>query len=269
MGVYGPFMILKNKNILVIGGSGGIGRAACLAFLREGAGVFASGLGPMEDLPVSSDHFTYMDADAGSESAVERVLAEASATLGQIHGLYHIAGGSGRKAGDGPLHLLSLQGWDYTLNLNLRSIMLSNRALIRYWMDHKLPGVILNMGSVLASAPSAHFFSTHAYAAAKAGAEGFSKSIAAYYAKSNIRVNVIAPGLIATGMSNRAQGDPAIQAFIKTKQPLDGGRMGNPEDCAGTAAFLLSDLSSFISGEVIHVDGGWQLSDGQYITNNV
>lgn len=252
-----------------MGGSGGIGRAAILAFLREGASVFASGLGAPEGLPVSSGPFTYMEADAGSESAVDSVLAEAKATLGQIHGLYHIAGGSGRKAGDGPLHLLSVEGWEYTMNLNLKSMMLSNRALIRYWLDTHLPGVILNMGSVLASAPSPHFFSTHAYAAAKAGVEGFSKSIAAYYAKSNIRVNVIAPGLIATRMSIRAQEDPAIQAFIQTKQPLDGGRMGKPEDCSGTAAFLLSDLSSFISGEVIHVDGGWQLSDGQYNTSKI
>jgi NAD(P)-dependent dehydrogenase (short-subunit alcohol dehydrogenase family) len=262
-------MMLKNKNILIMGGSGGIGRAAILAFLQEGANVFASGLGALEGLPASSGPLTYMESDAGSESAVESVLANARSTLGQIHGLYHIAGGSGRKAGDGPLHLMTLEGWEYTLNLNLKSIMLSNRAIIRYWMDTHLPGVILNMGSVLASAPSAHFFSTHAYAAAKAGVEGFSKSIAAYYAKYNIRVNVIAPGLIATGMSTRAQEDPAIQAFIKTKQPLDGGRMGKPEDCAGTAAFLLSDLSSYVSGEVIHVDGGWQLSDGQYKINNM
>ncbi|HNR07664.1 MAG TPA: SDR family oxidoreductase [Saprospiraceae bacterium] len=259
-------MILKNKNILVIGGSGGLGLAACLVFLQEGANVFASGLGPPEALPVSSSNFTYLVSDAANEDAVDRLVKEALTRLPQIHGLYHIAGGSGRKAGDGPLHLMSLEGWDYTLNLNLKSIMLSNRAIIRYWMDNHLPGVILNMGSVLASSPSAQYFSTHAYAAAKAGVEGFSRSLAAYYARSNIRVNVIAPGLIETGMSTRAQEDPAIRAFIKTKQPLDGGRMGKPADCAGTAAFLLSDLSSFISGEVIHVDGGWQLSDGQYYT---
>jgi NAD(P)-dependent dehydrogenase (short-subunit alcohol dehydrogenase family) len=127
-------------------------------------------------------------------------------------------------------------------------------------------GTILNMGSVLGYSPSPHFFSTHAYAAAKAAIIGFTKSIAAYYAKNNIRINVIAPALVETPMAQRAAKDETILSFIKTKQPLDGGRIGAPEDLDGLATYFMSDLSKFTTGQVVAVDGGWDVSEGQYAT---
>ncbi len=86
------------------------------------------------------------------------------------------------------------------------------------------------MGSVLGFSPSPKYFTTHAYAAAKSAIIGFSKSIAAYYASKNIRVNIIAPALIETPMSQRAAKDETIVAYLKTKQPLDSGRLGMPEE---------------------------------------
>jgi NAD(P)-dependent dehydrogenase (short-subunit alcohol dehydrogenase family) len=112
--------------------------------------------------------------------------------------LYHVAGGSGRKFGDGPLHELTLEGWNKTLELNLTSLMLSNQAAVKKFLELKKSGTILNMGSVLGFSPSPKYFSTHAYAATKAAIIGFSKSIAAYYAKDDIRINVIAPALVET-----------------------------------------------------------------------
>src|SRR5207249_5239487 len=103
------------------------------------------------------------------------------------------AGGSGRKHGDGPLHELTDDGWRATLDLNLTSLMLSNRAAVRQFLSQRTGGAILNMGSVLGWSPSPRHFATHAYAAAKAAVIGFSKSIAAHYAPQDIRVNVIAP----------------------------------------------------------------------------
>jgi len=258
-------MLLEGKNIIVIGGSGGLGEAAVHLFIQQGARVFATGKGTWEKAKDFGPNFTYATLDATLESEVNLLIPIAEDAMGPIHGLYHIAGGSGRKMGDGPLHQLTAEGWDYTLDLNLRSVMLTNKVMIQYWLDNNLPGTILNMGSVLAFSPSSHYFASHAYAAAKAGIEGFSKSIAAYYASRQIRVNVIAPGLIATTMSTRAQVDSGIREFIKTKQPLNHGRIGIPEDCSGAALFFMSDLSAFITGEVLHVDGGWHLSDGQYI----
>jgi NAD(P)-dependent dehydrogenase (short-subunit alcohol dehydrogenase family) len=117
------------------------------------------------------------------------------------------------------------------------------------------------MGSVLGWSPSPQYFASHAYAATKAGIAGFSRSIAAYYAPHNIRVNVIAPALIETPMSRRAVGDEAIRKFVAGKQPLDGGRVGNPADVEGAALFLLSRESRFITGQVLAVDGGWMVTD--------
>jgi NAD(P)-dependent dehydrogenase (short-subunit alcohol dehydrogenase family) len=203
-------------------------------------------------------------ADATSEDGAQNAIRICSDMFGGFDGMYHVAGGSGRKFGDGPLHEMSLEGWQQTLNLNLTSLMLSNRAAINYFLEKKQAGVILNMGSVLGFSPSPKYFTTHAYAAAKSAVIGFSKSIASYYATKNIRVNVIAPALIETPMSQRAVNDERISTFLKNKQPLDGGRTGRPEDTDGLAVFLLSDHSKFITGQVIAVDGGWSITEGQY-----
>ena len=162
--------------------------------------------------------------------------------------------------GDGPLHELTPEGWSKTLELNLTSLMLSNQAAVKKFMETKSAGTILNMGSVLGYSPSPRFFATHAYAAAKAAIIGFSKSIAAYYAKDNIRINVIAPALVETPMAQRAANDEEILAFIKTKQPLDGGRIGQPTDLDALATYFMSDQSKFTTGQVVAVDGGWGVS---------
>ena len=116
---------------------------------------------------------------------------------------------------------------------------------------------------MLGYSPSPKFFVTHAYAAAKAAIIGFTKSIAAYYAADNIRINVIAPALVETPMAQRAANDEIILSFIKTKQPLDGGRIGKPEDLDGLAVYFMSDLSKFTTGQIVAVDGGWTISEGQ------
>ena len=118
------------------------------------------------------------------------------------------------------------------------------------------------MGSVTGFSPSPRFFGTHAYAAAKAAIEGFSASAAATYAPRGIRFNVLAPGLTDTPTSRRAMGDPRILEYIRTKQPLDGGRPGQPTDLDGAVVFFLSDASRFVTGQVLAVDGGWSVTEG-------
>ena len=161
------------------------------------------------------------------------------------------------------MHELSLEGWHKTIDLNLNSLMLSNQAAIKQFLKQGSGGTILNMSSVLGYSPSREYFSTHAYAAAKSAILGFSKSIASYYATNNIRVDVIAPALVETPMAKRAAEDQTILSFIKTKQPLDGGRIGHPSDLDGLAVYFMSDLSRFTTGQVIAVDGGWSVSEGQ------
>ena len=258
---------LSGKRLVIMGGTSGMGLSAALACINEGAQVVVTGRN--EDTARAAEdqlkqNGKVLIADAATEDAAVNAIRTCKEQFGGFDGMYHIAGGSGRKFGDGPLHELTLEGWQQTFNLNLTSLMLSNKAAVNYFLEHKQAGTILNMGSVLGYSPSPKYFTTHAYAAAKSAVIGFTKSIASYYAASNIRVNVIAPALVETPMSQRAANDNDIVQFIKSKQPLDGGRIGVPADTDGLAVFLLSDHSKFITGQVIAVDGGWSITEGQY-----
>lgn len=259
-------LILSGKNIVIIGGSTGLGLSAAKAFITQGANVVVAGRNEnslKEAKNILGENAIAICGDAVNETTSLNAINICIEKFGSFNGLYHVAGGSGRKMGDGPLHQLTLDGWNKTLELNLTSLMLSNQAAVKTFLQQKTAGTILNMSSVLGYSPSPQFFSTHAYAAAKAAIIGFSKSIAAYYAKDNIRINVVAPALIDTPMAQRAANDQSILSFIKTKQPLDGGRIGNPEDLDGLAVYFMSDQSKFTTGQVIAADGGWSLSEGQ------
>jgi len=248
--------LLAEKKIVVIGGTTGIGLSAAKAFINEGANVILVGRDKENVKRAKSElgkNAEAISADAANPATARDAIKLCLEKFGGFDGLYHIAGGSGRKMGDGPLHELTLEGWNKTLELNLTSLMLSNQAAVGIFLELKKAGTILNMSSVLGFSPSPRYFSTHAYAAAKSAVFGFTKAIAAYYAKDNIRVNVIAPALVDTPMAERAAGDQAILSFIKTKQPLDG-----------LAIYFMSDQSKFTTGQVVAVDGGWSLSEGQY-----
>ncbi|MBI2947380.1 MAG: SDR family oxidoreductase [Verrucomicrobia bacterium] len=258
---------LRNKVLVVIGGTSGLGWAASRAFVREGARVIVVGRdaakvkAAVSELGKSGAGFA---ADASNPQTAARAIEVALKRFGGFHGLYHVAGGSGRRKGDGPLHELTDEGWAHTLDLNLTSLFCSNRAAAQQFLKLKSGGSVLNMSSVLGFSPSPRYFATHAYAAAKAAVIGLTTSAAAHYASQRIRFNAIAPALVATPMSERAQNDRKILKFIRTKQPLDGGRIGKPEDLDAAAVFFMSDESRFVTGQVLTVDGGWCVSEGQY-----
>ena len=214
---------LHNKSIVIVGGTTGIGLSAAKSFIAHGANVVAIGRNPQNAEAASSLLKTAVieTGDASQEGIAENAISRCIDQFGSFDGLYHVAGGSGRRYGDGPLHELSLEGWEQTLNLNLTSLMLSNRAAVKHFLERKTGGTILNMSSVLGYSPSPRYFVTHAYAAAKSAVFGFSKSIAAYYGAQNIRINVLAPALVETPMAQRAANDNDIIKKKKTKQPLD------------------------------------------------
>jgi len=262
-----PVSRLKGKILVVLGGTTGIGFSAASAFVRADARVILVGRDPdnvrlaQKSLGASTRAIA---GDAAHPKIAEKAIQTALKAFGGFHGLYHVAGGSGRRKGDGPLHELTDEGWEYTLKLNLTSVFHSNRAAVRQFLKQGGCGTVLNMGSVLGWSPSPKFFATHAYATAKSAIIGFTKSAAASYAKDNVRFNVLAPALVATPMSGRAQSDEAIMKFIRTKQPLDGGRIGRPEDLDAAAVYFMSDDSKFVTGQVLAVDGGWCVSEGQH-----
>ena len=258
---------LAGKVLVVVGATTGLGLSAARAFVAEGAKVVVVGRNPeivkaaQKALGKSAKA---LSGDAAQPKTATRAIQAALTLFGGFHGLYHVAGGSGREQGDGPLHEISDEGWDYTLHQNLTSLFYSNRAAARQLLRQKSGGSILNMSSVLGFSPSPRYFATHAYTAAKAAIVGLTKSAAACYAGKNIRFNALAPALVATPMSMRAQSDNAVLNFIKSKQPLDGGRIGQPGDLDAAAVYFMSDDSRFVTGQVLAVDGGWSVSEGQF-----
>ena len=258
---------LANKIIVVVGGTTGLGLSAAKAFVQEGAKVVVVGRNPdsvAQAQAVLGTSARAIAADAANPDTAPAAIRLAVEHFGGFHGLYHVAGGSGRKLGDGPLHEISDEGWGLTLNLNLTSLFYSDRAAVQQFLKQKTGGSILNMGSVLGFSPSPQFFGTHAYATSKAAIIGLTKSAASFYARKNIRFNVLAPALVATPMSGRAQGEQAILEFIHAKQPLDGGRIGESSDLDAAAVYFLSEDSKFATGQVLAVDGGWSVSEGQH-----
>jgi len=257
---------LEKKSIVVIGGTTGLGLSAALAFIERGARVVVVGR-KLESVEAAQRSLgkrgAALSGDAAHSDTAVKAISEARKRFGGFDGLYHVAGGSGRRMGDGPVHELTDEGWRGTLELNLTSLIYSNRAATRQFLAQKTGGSILNMSSVLGWSPSVEYFATHAYAATKSAVLGFSKAVAAYYARYNIRCNVIAPAVVETPMAQRAMGDEEIMNFLKTKQPLDGGRVGVPQDLDAAAVYFMSDESKFTTGQLLAVDGGWSLSEGQ------
>jgi NAD(P)-dependent dehydrogenase (short-subunit alcohol dehydrogenase family) len=258
---------LAGKSIVIVGGTTGLGLSAARACSAAGAGVVIVGRNLEKAWAAAKDvvpnaHVTC--GDASDPNTVVQAVEQAVKEFGKLDGLYHVAGGSGRRYGDGPLHELTDAGWDYTLRLNQNSLFYSNRAAVQQLLKQGTGGSILNMGSVLGFSPSPKHFATHAYAAAKAAIIGLTKSAASYYAPNNVRFNVVAPALVDTPMAHRALGDEVIMEFVKTKQPLDGGRVGRPEDLDEAVVYFLSDASKFVTGQVLAIDGGWSMTEGQY-----
>lgn len=259
--------MLQGKKIVIIGGTTGLGLSAAKAFIKNGAQIVVVGRNPEscgQAREILGKNARAIAADATDPMTAQEAIAVCIADFDGFDGLYHVAGGSGRRFGDGPLHELTLEGWQKTFELNLTSLMLSNQAAVRKLLELKKGGSILNMSSVLSFSPSPSYFTTHAYAAAKSAVTGFTKALASYYAKDNIRVNILAPALVETPMSERASQNEKIMDFVKTKQPLDGGRNGRPEDLDGAALYFMSDASTFTTGQTLYVDGGWEVSEGQY-----
>lgn len=253
---------LANKSIVIIGGTTGLGLSAAAAFVKNGANIVVVGRNPENCLVAELQLGSNSRAKQGDATHPQTALDAIQLCIrefGSFDGLYHVAGGSGQQFGDGPLHNLSLDGWNKTLDLNLTSLMLSNQAAIRTFLGMNKGGSILNMSSVLGFSPALPI-PNHAYATAKSAVIGFSKSIAASYASKNIRVNVLAPGIIAGAENITDQSEK----FVTSKQPLDGGRLGSVSDLDGAAVYFMSDNSKFATGQVLTIDGGWDVADGQY-----
>lgn len=238
---------LQNKVAIVTGGASGIGLATAELFAQEGARVIVFDIHPK-----NTDS---LRVDVTSPPEVESAIKNVVNTHGRLEILVNVAGGSGRKWGDGPADSCTLEGWEQTLTLNLDSVFYCCKYALQAMLTQGR-GVIVNVSSVLGIVGGDEDFATHAYASSKGAVISLTRSIASYYAPRGIRANVICPSLIATPMSQRAQESERIHLRLPQLQPLTGD-FGSPKDVAHAALYLASDESSFVTGSVLTVDGGW------------
>jgi NAD(P)-dependent dehydrogenase (short-subunit alcohol dehydrogenase family) len=227
---------------LVTGACGGIGGAAAVAFREAGFEVVGA------DKEAGTDVTADVATAEGARHAVEAAVAR-----GSLRVVFTAHGISGRELGDGPVADCTEEGWDEVLNANLRSTFLVCKYAVPRLVEAG-GGAIVTLGSVLGLVGGDTDFDTAAYAASKAGIVGLTRAIAVRYAPQGIRANVVAPGLIATRMSRRAQEDVHIRARLRDLQPLTGD-FGQPEDVAQAALYLAQ--AEFVTGTVLVVDGGW------------
>lgn len=243
---------------VVVTGATGIAAAAARRLARLGRRVFVVSVdaGECRDLAdaLGGSCAGYAVADLRSEEDAVRAFDEADGALGSVEGLVAVAGGSARRAGDGWLHELSLDGWDAAIRLNLTTAFLATREAVRRMRGRG--GSIVLTASVLATAPQPEHFATHGYAAAKAAVAGWVAPLAAAYAPDHIRVNGVAPGLVDTPGAQRAARSEAIRAFAGRKQPLTDGIL-DADDVARTMVWVLD--APGMTGQLVRVDGGWSV----------
>jgi NAD(P)-dependent dehydrogenase (short-subunit alcohol dehydrogenase family) len=249
------------KEVLLITGSSGIAAATARRWGANNA-VFIIGINKEECCSLAADcgEAGFAVADVRDESAVRKAVAACLERFGKIDALFNVVGVSARAEGDGPLHECKLEAWDLVMDVNAKGAFLLCREVLGVWTKNTQAGAILNCSSVLARHPQREHFATVAYAASKGALEAMSLAAAAYYAPRGIRINVIAPGLVRTPMSARAQANPAIAEFMMHKQPITKDLL-SADDVAKTACFLLRRDSSPITGQIITVDGGWAVSE--------
>lgn len=243
--------LLENKVALITGASRGIGEAIALKFAEHGGHIAFTYLSSDERAKALEEKLAAFGvrakaykSDAGNAQAAETLAADAAKEFGTIDVCVNNAGISR----DNLLLRLSPDQWDEVMSANLKSVYNLTRQVIRPMMKAR-KGSIINMSSVVGLMGNA---GQSAYAASKAGIIGFTKSIAQELGSRNIRCNAIAPGFIETDMTHYLKEGGGEQWFSQI--PL--GRFGKPEEIADVALFLASDLSAYVTGQVLAADGG-------------
>lgn len=243
--------LLEGKTALITGASKGIGKAIAQKFVAHGANVAFTYLSSVEKGEALEKELTQEGvkvkgyrSDASNFEEAEKLVNDVVAEFGRLDILVNNAG----ITRDNLLMRMSEEMWDEVININLKSVFNTVKAATKTFMKQK-SGSIINMSSVVGVKGNA---GQGNYAASKAGIIGFTKSIALELGSRNIRSNVIAPGFIETEMTDKLD-EKTVQSW-RDAIPLRRG--GTPEDVAECTVFLASDMSSYISGQVIQVDGG-------------
>jgi len=243
--------LVKGKNIIITGASRGIGRGIAVAFAKQGANVaftYSFSEGPAKELEAELSAFGVtakaFKSNAADFDAAQQLVADVLEIFDSIDVLINNAG----ITKDNLLMRISEEDFDKVIEVNLKSVFNMTKAVQRTMLKQR-HGSLIHMSSVVGVKGNA---CQSNYAASKAGIIGFSKSIALELGSRNIRSNVIAPGFIETEMTDKLPED--VVAQWRAGIPLKRG--GSPEDVANACLFLAADLSAYITGQVLHVDGG-------------
>lgn len=242
--------LLENKVAIVTGGAQGIGRAIADRFAREGASIAVVDINAdlarqtadeVRQHNVSAESYT---VDVSDTEAVRGAVTSIISQFSRVDILVNNAG----ITRDGLLLTMSEKDWDLVLSVNLKSIFNFTKAVARQMIKQK-QGAIVNVSSVVGLMGNGGQVN---YSASKAGVLGITKSSAKELASRNIRVNAVAPGYIQTPMTDKLD-DKAKVALL---QAIPARELGTPDQVAGAVLFLASDLASYVTGEVLRVDGG-------------
>ena len=242
---------LKGKNIIVTGASGGIGNSIIEKLYQTGANILASGtrVEKLGELKVKFKNIKTLKFDISQSDKIEQFIENATEELGgNLDCIINNAG----VTQDNLAIRMSLEEWHKVININLTSTFLMNKSAIKKMLKNK-SGKVVNITSVVGHTGN---LGQANYTASKAGIVAMSKSLAIEYAKKNINVNCISPGFIKTVMTDKI--DEKFREIIVSKIP--SARLGEPQDIANAVLFLSSDLSDYINGETIHVNGGMYMA---------
>lgn len=248
-----PDFTLQDKVAIVTGASKGIGRSIAICLAQAGADVVVTGRTPDELEEVCTEIRTLgkkalsVVMDVRSLSDVQRMVADSVEAFSRIDVLVNNAGISEVL----PAEEHTEEIWDAILDTNLKGVFLCSQAVGRQMIQQQ-SGSIVNMSS---QAGSIGLLNHVAYCASKGGVDLLTKVLALEWAKHNIRVNAVAPTVIATPMTDKVFADPEVRKALTDKIPI--GKFGKPEDVAGAVIYLSSAAANMITGHILLVDGGW------------
>jgi NAD(P)-dependent dehydrogenase (short-subunit alcohol dehydrogenase family) len=253
---------LAKKTILVTGGGSGLGFAMASHFAQHGANVAICGRteeklkGAVEQIKKKGHKASYKVVDVRDYDAVSKMISELVEEFGSLNGLVNNAAGNFYC----PSEELTPNGFKSVVDIVLNGTFNCSQLFGKYLIANKLPGSILNIVTTYTETGSAFVLPS---ACAKAGVYAMTNTLAFEWATYGIRVNAIAPGPFPTkGAWQRLMPSPEIEKYYLKRQPM--GRFGQPEELANLAVFLMSDLSPYITGECVTIDGGERLQGGQF-----
>jgi glucose 1-dehydrogenase len=255
---------LDGKNVLVTGGSSGIGQAIAVRFAEYGSNVAINYLRRPEEAAETEEQVNacvakvqregvrdvLVGADVSNEDDVVRMVGEAVDQLGGIDVLVNNAGIQISR----PSHGLSSDDFDKVLAVNLRGAFMCAREAIKHWLDEDKPGSIVNVSSVHQLIPKPDYLG---YSVSKGGMQNLTRTLALEYAGRGVRVNGVGPGATITPINRAWVEDPEKRAQVEEHIPMR--RAGTADEMAGVTAFLASDDAAYITGQTLFVDGGLTL----------